>query len=120
MKKRKLNISKYNPQKHLKEYTNFQIDQNQFLAELAKFRPRYITMTHAGDNSKIDYSGAISIKTFNPNFKFYSNCFFCETPDHREILEINKRVGKQLGCYDYVIHYKKGISLSLSGISGGY
>lgn len=113
-------LKAYNPQKYLKEYTNFQIDYNQFQSELVKFRPRYITITHVGDTSKIDYSGAISIKAYSPNFKFYSNCFFCETPDHKDILEINKRVGKQLGCYDYLIHYKKGITLALSGLAGGY
>lgn len=113
-------LKAYNPQKYLKEYTNFQIDYNQFQSELVKFRPRYITITHEGDTSKIDYSGAISIKAYSPNLKFYSNCFFCETPDHKDILEINKRVGKQLGCYDYLIHYKKGITLSLSGLAGGY
>lgn len=39
-------LKAYNPQKYLKEYTNFQIDYNQFQIELSKFRPRYITMTH--------------------------------------------------------------------------
>lgn len=110
-------IKRYNPTKHLKEYTNFKIDYNQFHNEIFKYKPRYLTVMNVENDSRIDFSGMIVVNPQGDKLSFQSNGFRYDTPHKKEILEINKKIGKQIGCVDYSIHYKKGTTCLLSGLS---
>ena len=102
----------------LKEYTNLKIDYNQFHNEIFKYKPRYLTVMNVDDDdSRIDYSGSMNVSKQGDKFSFQSNGFRYDTPQYRDILEINKKIGKYSGCVDYAIHYKKGTTCLLSDIS---
>ena len=108
---------KFKESEPLKEYTNFRIDYNQFHNEIFKYKPRYLTVLNIDDDSRVDYSGSIAVNPQGDKLSFQSNSFSYDTPSRRDILEINKKIGKHIGCVDYAIHYKKGTTCLLSGIS---